>query len=296
MMTGDHAGHGLLLVERASDAKDDVLPDAEPAATGRVVDLDRGRHDGARMARLEDPRKLPHRRASQLSGEDAGEQVALLGVASLVDVEHEGPGRARLVVRIAQDENDAETGEIDAVRLSVRDRPGERTKADAVGRPATRASADSSAGADRLAVARLQIRARERPGRAHERDGTGVGGAQRATYGDMGSMDDIEPPPGAVSAGIASGAASSRTPSTSRSATVPKTAMCRQGTSFSTAIKPATTAIQTRLMTPSAKSDAISAQQQPMHHAACLVPIRSPPTLPSRQLPSRKPSEIGRAS
>jgi len=37
-------------------------------------------------------------------------------------------------------------------------------------------------------------------------------------------------------------------------------------------MSPATTAIQTMLITPSAKSDAIKAQQQPMHHAPCLAP------------------------
>ena len=46
------------------------------------------------------------------------------------------------------------------------------------------------------------------------------------------------------------------------------------------------------LMTPSAKSDAISAQQQPTHQAPFLAPIRSAPAGPSRQEPSRKPSGL----
>ena len=41
----------------------------------------------------------------------------------------------------------------------------------------------------------------------------------------------------------------------------------RCGTVFSNAIGAATTAIQTMLMTPSANSEAISAQQQPTHQA-----------------------------
>ena len=54
----------------------------------------------------------------------------------------------------------------------------------------------------------------------------------------------------------------------------------------------ATNAIQTMLMTPSANSEAISAQQQPTHHAPCPTPIRSEPTRPSRQAPSRNPSGL----
>ena len=45
-------------------------------------------------------------------------------------------------------------------------------------------------------------------------------------------------------------------------------------------MSPATTAIQTRLITPSANSDAISAQQQPTHQAPCRTPIRSAPEAP----------------
>ena len=56
--------------------------------------------------------------------------------------------------------------------------------------------------------------------------------------------------------------------------------MRRNGINFSNAMSPATTAIQTTLMTPSAKSDAIRAQQQPMHQAPCLVPIWSAPVRP----------------
>src|SRR5258705_3248451 len=46
------------------------------------------------------------------------------------------------------------------------------------------------------------------------------------------------------------------------------------------------------LMTPSANSDAISAQQHPTHHAPCLAPICSAPGRPSRQDPRRKPSGL----
>ena len=42
-------------------------------------------------------------------------------------------------------------------------------------------------------------------------------------------------------------------------------------------------------MTPSAKSEAMSAQQQPTHHAPWRMPIRTEPARPSRQEPSRNP-------
>ena len=98
--------------------------------------------------------------------------------------------------------------------------------------------------------------------------------------------------PGTVSAGIVSGARIKRTPSTKRMAAVPCVAVRRDGSNFSTAMSPATTAIQTMLITPSAKSDAINAQQQPIHDAPCLAPIWSAPESPLRQEPSKKPSGL----
>ena len=44
------------------------------------------------------------------------------------------------------------------------------------------------------------------------------------------------------------------------------------------------------LITPSANSDAISAQQQPAHQAPLESPSRNPPTAPGRHDPSRNPS------
>ena len=46
------------------------------------------------------------------------------------------------------------------------------------------------------------------------------------------------------------------------------------------------------LMTPSANSEAIRAQQQPTHHKPFLIPIRSEPVGPSRHEPSRAPSGL----
>ncbi len=52
------------------------------------------------------------------------------------------------------------------------------------------------------------------------------------------------------------------------------------------------TAIHVMLMIPNAKSEAMSAQQQPTHQAPFFAPIRSAPARPSRQLPSRNPSGL----
>src|SRR3954447_11519701 len=55
---------------------------------------------------------------------------------------------------------------------------------------------------------------------------------------------------------------------------------------------PATNAIHAMLITPSANSDAISAQQQPTHQAPFLAPIRTAPDGPSRHDVSSRPSGL----
>jgi len=64
------------------------------------------------------------------------------------------------------------------------------------------------------------------------------------------------------------------------------------GSVFSAAISAATNAIHAMLITPSANNAAISAQQQPTHHAPCFAPICSAPVRPSRHEPSRNPSGL----
>src|SRR5215216_3029061 len=103
-------------------------------------------------------------------------------------------------------------------------------------------------------------------------------------------MGDVGLPAGIVRPGTASGTASTSAPRTSSSAAVPYVATRRQGRVFSIAIRPATIAIQTTLMIPSAKNDAISAQQQPTHQPPFFSPMYSAPDQPSRQEPSNWPS------
>src|ERR1700686_4835142 len=95
--------------------------------------------------------------------------------------------------------------------------------------------------------------------------------------------------PGTTSPGTGGGATPPIPASTIRIAVVVHTTGRRQGMVFSAAIRAATTAIHTRLITPRANSAAMRAQQHPTHHAACLDPISTAPRDPSRQLPSRKP-------
>src|SRR5436305_1607039 len=57
-------------------------------------------------------------------------------------------------------------------------------------------------------------------------------------------------------------------------------------------MSPAITAIHTTLMIPNANSAAMSAQQQPTHHAPFFAPIRTAPDGPSRHDPNRKPSGL----
>ena len=98
--------------------------------------------------------------------------------------------------------------------------------------------------------------------------------------------------PGVVSPGTAPGTVSTSTPRARRTAAVPNEATRRHGTVFSIAMRPATTAIHVTLMIPSAKSEAMRAQQQPTHQAPFPAPIRSAPDGPSRHEPSSVPSGL----
>src|SRR5207247_10993060 len=111
-------------------------------------------------------------------------------------------------------------------------------------------------------------------------------------YWPIGFICDIEPPAGMVRPGTEFGAVSRTKPSASNATVVPYTATRLHGSVFSIAIRPAITVIQTMLMIPSAKNDAINAQQQPTHQAPFFTPMRNAPERPSRHEPSNKPSGL----
>src|SRR5438874_8385069 len=74
--------------------------------------------------------------AAEPAAEDRGEAILLLGRRALVQVEHPGPRRARLIVVVAAGDGYRKPGESRAVGLAVVDQPGEGERADAVRRAA----------------------------------------------------------------------------------------------------------------------------------------------------------------
>src|SRR6185437_2298286 len=179
--------------------------------------------------------------------------------------------------------------------------PGQRPEALAVRGPAAAATADPSTRADRLAVARLEVAAGDLPAQGdmppepsmESIDFVVVIGF--AAGFDIESIDfDIDDIPpaldGTLRPGTFAGEAATPTASTPRITATPAVAASRHGRSFSMAISAATTAIQAMLIAPRANSAAISAQQQPMHHAPCSTPIRTAPSDPSCQEETRNPS------
>ena len=156
-MAGDDAGNGLRIGHRLADADGDLAPGAKPAPAGRVVHLDRDVAHAQQVARLPDPGELKLGGAAEAPQENALERLALPLICALVDVEHEAPGRALLVVVVPVCEHGSHAREPDLSGRALLDLPGERSQADAVGRAATRPSADPPARADRLAVACLQV-------------------------------------------------------------------------------------------------------------------------------------------
>src|SRR5262249_31667533 len=104
-----------------------------------------------------------------------------------------------------------------------------------------------------------------------------------------GGPEQASPPSGRVSPGTLPGAAATPTPRVrSTSAMAIETNRAPHGSSRSTAISPATRSIHPTLITPSAKSAAMRAQQQATHHAPWPRPMRSAPRAPGRQPPIRK--------
>src|SRR3954471_8024611 len=83
---------------RLADPDRPLVAGAKPAAARRPVDLDRRRAPAEQPAVLEHPRKLAVRRAPFLAGQDARDRLALIGLATFVDVEEVRPRGARLVV------------------------------------------------------------------------------------------------------------------------------------------------------------------------------------------------------
>src|SRR5207248_10508117 len=108
--------------------------------------------------------------------EDRLERLPLLVRRALVEVEDERPRRTLLVVAVAQDEDDRQSGQVDAGGVTSFDLPGEGAEADPVRGAPTRLSVDASARADRVAVARLEVAAGDPPRFEHRLSLRGVRG------------------------------------------------------------------------------------------------------------------------
>ena len=85
----------------------------------------------------------------------------------LVEVQDPAPGRAGFIIAVTRGEGHREPGHVGPLDHTVFDQPGQDPQADAVGGTAAGPAVDPPAGADRVAVARLEVGAADRP--AHER-------------------------------------------------------------------------------------------------------------------------------
>src|SRR5204862_2919780 len=111
---------------------------------------------------------------------DVGEGRTLAFVPARIDVEHDRPGRAGLVVGVATDEGDGEAAHADVADATLPDPPRERAVAVAEGGPAAGDASDHAARTDRVAVARLEVRAAHRVGHSAQHATSTVRGHDRA--------------------------------------------------------------------------------------------------------------------
>ena len=95
-------------------------------------------------------------------------------------------------------------------------------------------------------------------------------------------------PPGSVRNGTLPGATAIQMPSPTSASANTIVSRSPTGSTFSAKITAATITIHVRLITPTAKSTSISAQQQPTHQSPCSTPIRSAPSAPPCQRCSTK--------
>src|SRR4051812_31501153 len=157
LAAGDDAGDRLGPVVAVADADADAVADAQPLAPPRVLDLELDRPHGDELARLPRPREVLQRVAAAPARVDLLDGAPLLVRRAAVHVEDPRPGRPLLVVAVAGGHRHRQPGEVDALGVTVLDQPREDAEALAVRRPAARRPVDPPAGADGVAVARLEV-------------------------------------------------------------------------------------------------------------------------------------------
>jgi hypothetical protein len=129
-----------------------------------VIDLDLRRLDVDEVACLPGPGKVLELLAGDPAAPDLLDGELLVRTRPLVDVEDPRPRRTVLVVAVAGCKRDVQAGEIGFVRRAVDDLPREGAFTDVVRGTAAGDAVDPPAGADRVAVARLEVRAGDAPG------------------------------------------------------------------------------------------------------------------------------------
>ncbi len=155
----------------------------EPLAAPGVLELDRCGSDG--VDEVDEAAEVVEARAAGSAEEDGLERILLGSRGAFVEIEGDPPWRAGLVVGVGPGEDDSEAGEVEIVGISLEDLPREREITRLVGRAAAFHAPDGSAGADRLAVARLYVRSGDAP--TAERGLTGSSDRMRARgYRDAG--------------------------------------------------------------------------------------------------------------
>ena len=92
-------------------------------AAARVVELDRDRSHVEQVAGLPRPREVRERIAPEPAGVDRLERRLLLLPRPLVQVEDPHPGRARLVVVVADRQRDCQTGQVGSGGVPFLDQP-----------------------------------------------------------------------------------------------------------------------------------------------------------------------------
>src|SRR5438105_9990675 len=98
----------------------------------RAVELDACGSHGDDLARLAHPRQLDDVRSAASPQKDVLECSALPLVRTFVDVQDDRPRRSRFIVVVAVRERDAESREVEVVRVSCVDAPTEEPEAHAV--------------------------------------------------------------------------------------------------------------------------------------------------------------------
>src|SRR5262249_57249873 len=115
VMPRNDAGNGLRALVSIADAQADVVANPEPLSATAVIDLDLNRADREQLAGLPRPREVRLGVAAQSPAENPLERLPLFLGRSRVEIEDPAPGRALLVVAVANGQSNRLPGHVDSV-------------------------------------------------------------------------------------------------------------------------------------------------------------------------------------